>query len=538
MIINFDDFNSLPQQVAENKKNIEEMTENITDLQAEMELKQTKLIAGTNITLTDVGNMVRIDATDTDTNVDVKIDGISIVVDKIANIISMNGDYNADTNPFATLNDIDTLGMVKQDKLNSINAGKNIFINTLVGNDVPTINVDGEVIKQINSLVYIEDLADGIYQGKAKYFCYDKTNNKIIDNIGEIHIILQVTTQDINTKLYVAFMNNSGAYNIIIGTTILSMHTGNMQTYSLGDFLSANNIVFDLDSTTPNSVLGGSVGNTIKNLINAKQDILQSGNNIKTINGESLLGSGDITVGGGVETLTNTVIDLSSPTLNESGLYYVVPSDGTINIIAGDGSIYTSAQNGMAIIYNTDTLRLLYFVYGNNGVYHQLSAHYYPVISSGDIDYNIGSPQEKLLSGNNIKTINGESLLGSGDITVGGGSTLYEHKITINSLNLGDAGGVIYNIKGVFTFINNSSTPISSATDIINAVSGQGKIPVNGLVLQLNNTILGRALSFTISSSLSATITYISDSTNNITDSTTGQLTTMNGNVFDDVRQL
>lgn len=43
----------------------------------------------------------------------------------------------------------------------------------------------------------------------------------------------------------------------------------------------------------------GDVWNKIKNLINLKQDKLISGSNIKTINGQSLLGSGNITISGG-----------------------------------------------------------------------------------------------------------------------------------------------------------------------------------------------------------------------------------------------
>ena len=43
----------------------------------------------------------------------------------------------------------------------------------------------------------------------------------------------------------------------------------------------------------------GDVWNKIKNLINLKQDKLISGSNIKTVNGQSLLGSGNITISGG-----------------------------------------------------------------------------------------------------------------------------------------------------------------------------------------------------------------------------------------------
>lgn len=50
--------------------------------------------------------------------------------------------------------------------------------------------------------------------------------------------------------------------------------------------------------------------NSLSSRISAKQDMLISGSNIKTINGESILGGGDITIsGGGVsEDYVNTAI--------------------------------------------------------------------------------------------------------------------------------------------------------------------------------------------------------------------------------------
>lgn len=47
-----------------------------------------------------------------------------------------------------------------------------------------------------------------------------------------------------------------------------------------------------------------SVGNVAYSLKESKQDVLQSGSNIKTINGESILGEGDITIKGGSAGLT------------------------------------------------------------------------------------------------------------------------------------------------------------------------------------------------------------------------------------------
>ena len=51
----------------------------------------------------------------------------------------------------------------------------------------------------------------------------------------------------------------------------------------------------------------GRVWNKVKTLVGAKQDTLVSGTNIKTINNQSVLGSGNLTISGGVEVLNRTV---------------------------------------------------------------------------------------------------------------------------------------------------------------------------------------------------------------------------------------
>lgn len=56
-----------------------------------------------------------------------------------------------------------------------------------------------------------------------------------------------------------------------------------------------------------------------RTLIAGKQDVLVSGTNIKTINGESLLGSGNIVIGGGGGSYTGgTGISISGSVINHS----------------------------------------------------------------------------------------------------------------------------------------------------------------------------------------------------------------------------
>ena len=97
----------------------------------------------------------------------------------------------------------------------------------------------------------------------------------------------------------------------------------------------------------------------VQDALDGKQDTLVSGQNIKTINNQSLLGEGNIDIqGGSGDTVSYTQTETSGDELG------VITINGTAKEIFG---------------------------------------------------------QEKLVAGTNLKTINNQSLLGSGNITVGGG---------------------------------------------------------------------------------------------------------------------
>ena len=136
------------------------------------------------------------------------------------------------------------------------------------------------------------------------------------------------------------------------------------------------------------------------------QEKLVSGTNIKTVNGESILGSGNITVEADVD-LSNTQEKLVSGT-----------NIKTINgkSVLGSGDIVI--ETDVDLSSKQDTL-----VSGSN----IKTINGQSILGEGDITIEGGSAdlsnmQEKLVSGTNIKTINGQSILGSGNITIEGGS--------------------------------------------------------------------------------------------------------------------
>ena len=157
----------------------------------------------------------------------------------------------------------------------------------------------------------------------------------------------------------------------------------------------------------------------IANALAAKQNSLVSGINIKTINNESILGEGNITIeGGGSSYTAGNGIDITN------------------DVISVTGKVDTSAFTA----HTADT------------VIH--------VTSDEKAAWN--GKQDQLISGVNIKTINNESILGEGNITIEGGKAIEAGRgISITTSETADT--VSFNLPisagtGINALIYNSTT--------------------------------------------------------------------------------
>lgn len=170
-----------------------------------------------------------------------------------------------------------------------------------------------------------------------------------------------------------------------------------------------------------------------------KQDLLVSGTNIKTINSQSLLGEGNIEIESG----SNIPFLFINSTAHLSGDFAAVknaianktPFDIYYVNILGYGDIaapevcFVSGENIQATFHFESTT-------ANHTVVQTTIT---PTGVSADTSYH--SYQEQLVSGTNIKTINGESILGEGNLEISGsgGTTDYTqltNKPQINSVEL------------------------------------------------------------------------------------------------------
>lgn len=166
-------------------------------------------------------------------------------------------------------------------------------------------------------------------------------------------------------------------------------------------------------------------GLATKEELNGKQDTLVSGTNIKTINGNSILGEGNIqieTTGGGITDAPSddktygrkngAWSEITQPDLSNYALKSEVPKQYVqeIAFVAGSSINIFDQDGNPKMIGFADGITL-----GEKGENVEVKL-------DNSFVNKVNGKQDTLVSGTNIKTVNGNSLLGSGDITIEGGS--------------------------------------------------------------------------------------------------------------------
>ena len=173
-------------------------------------------------------------------------------------------------------------------------------------------------------------------------------------------------------------------------------------------------------------------------LHSTKQDILVSGTNIKTINNQSLLGSGNIEIqgGSGSDYSAGTNIDITNNVISVTGI--TIPTSNTAFTndagFVNSGEVETQITSKGYITGYTET-DPVFQASAASGITSQdisnwnakldssaLTPYYTSAQTDTAISNATSGKQDTLVSGTNIKTINNQSLLGSGNIEIQGGS--------------------------------------------------------------------------------------------------------------------
>lgn len=276
--------------------------------------------------------------------------------------------------------------------------------------------------------------------------------------------------------------SSTDTINFAAGSNITLTTNASTDTLTIAASFSQD-FAFSSITGTPTTVAGYGITDA--------QPLLVSGTNIKTINSQSILGSGDLAV---TATADWTTLQNKPTTISGFGI--------------------------------TDAF---------DGVYSSLTGT--PTTLSG---YGITDAQEILVSASNIKTINGVSILGSGDLTVAGSygdSDVSAHLNTISATT-----GQVLSWNGIdFAWITSGgggseSDPVVGAINGLVKADGAGNISAavagtdysnfDGDWNSLTNTPTTLADAGIIASLLDLT----NQNTNTINDGVNGQVLTTDGN--------
>ena len=190
-----------------------------------------------------------------------------------------------------------------------------------------------------------------------------------------------------------------------------------------------------------------------------KQNTLVSGTNIKTINGTSILGSGDLTIKDAfiAEYGTTSITDIYTQYSNgkmvfatkDNVLYNLLTITSTLAWFTTDAldtnnevvqSILKVNNSGWSTVSQSTSIASKEDTSNKTNSYTESSVTTYP--NTKALVDGLGTKQNTLVSGTNIKTVNNQSLLGSGNITVESGGKADGITTRLNSNNQTEVIGI------------------------------------------------------------------------------------------------
>lgn len=350
---------------------------------------------------------------------DVQVNGTSITSGGVANLLTETA-YNSSTNKIATMSDLPT-----------------------VPTNISSFTNDSGFITSETDPVFTASAASGISSSDISNW---------------------------NSK-----SNFSGSYNDLTDkpTLFSGDYTDLTNKPTIPDELS------DLTDDTTHRL----VTDSEKTTWGGKQDALVSGTNIKTINNESLLGSGNINIQSG-GTGTDVQINGSSIVSNDVANIQVEGTyNASTNKIATMSEIPTKVSdlsNDTGFITSSSLPTKVSDLSNDSGF---ISSETDPVFSasaaagidSGDISTWNGK-QDALVSGTNIKTINNNSILGSGNITISGGGSSTDVQINGTSITSEGVANILtetaYSSSNKIATVSDVPTKTSDLTNDSNFISG------------------------------------------------------------------
>lgn len=196
---------------------------------------------------------------------------------------------------------------------------KTINNNSIVGSG--NINIDNAFVATYNTTTYSE-LEEAYTDDKLIIVYYYGVKNvitKITKEVGSGKFILnsleavRKSSTGGRANIFMLSKDNTWSFSskdlqesLVSGTNIKTINNESLLGSGNIDIQAAGTIDTEMSSTSTNAVQNSVIKNYVDTSVTTKQDTLVSGTNIKTINNESILGSGNITVEGSEWMLTSS----------------------------------------------------------------------------------------------------------------------------------------------------------------------------------------------------------------------------------------
>lgn len=338
---------------------------------------------------------------------------------------------------FLFSNSIYYFNIILNSSTNTYTAGRIFRAEGTGGGGIEKISIPFDTIYNlaVNSSTTSADIIAGIGQDKLDKLC---DFNLPLD--------VELTNFYVDGSIYSKknfMMGESSALAVSIATIQNQMFVLNNNN---GEYTLSILPQIEFDSTIEPSSNNAPQNKAVNEALKAKQATLVSGTNIKTINGNSILGQGNLVIEGGGASEAEIV---------------ELPTDAFTNLPYENGYYDGNSQdfaNKIREISNNPTKKYMlkyspigYYTIINPyrasiymGFYVDTSdggLHFYTTNDTNNDDYTIQSEgsynlkQDNLVSGENIKTINGQSILGSGNIDISGSGGADVLKVSLYDLS-------------------------------------------------------------------------------------------------------
>ena len=298
----------------------------------------------------------------------------------------------------------------------SINKQGNAIVIEFTDNDKYLFN--GKIEVAPNELIVVTD--------DSKMATFRKASNGDVlfsQLISDIQIAGSPVTQDtiIDQFATIGFISGEDAVTSVNGQTgevVLTASSLNAYTKTQTDDLVNGVRTIANDANNKADAVTSRVQNVETSLGN-KQDTLVSGTNIKTINGDSILGSGNLVIQRGTSNWDDIQGKPQFARVATSGDYNDLINKPTIPDVSG---LATKEE-----IADMETKSNAAATYATKQEIPSLEGYLTETVASETYatKQEIAGKQDTLVSGTNIKTINGNSILGEGNIEITSGSKVW-----------------------------------------------------------------------------------------------------------------